>query len=62
VGVEVGGPAQNLTFQMVPIPIFSVLTCSTISSHDILKVKKNNQYLPCGWDEHDDCVPVGISF
>ena len=41
VGVEVGGSAQNLTkFQMVPIPILSVLTCSTSSSHDILKVKK----------------------
>ena len=40
-GVEVGGSAQNLTkFQMVPIPILSVLTCSTSSSHDILKVKK----------------------
>ncbi len=35
----VGGPVQNLSnFQMAPITILSVLTCSTSSPHDTLKV------------------------
>ncbi len=39
--VYVGGPGQDLqNFQMVPIPILSVLTYSTSSPHDILKVSK----------------------
>jgi hypothetical protein len=37
--VDRGGPVQDLSnFQMVPIPFMSVLTCSTHSPHDILKV------------------------
>jgi hypothetical protein len=37
----VGGPGQDLrNFQVVPIPILSVLTYSTSSPHDILKVSK----------------------
>jgi hypothetical protein len=39
----VGGPAQDLrNFQMASIPILSVLTCSTSSPHDILKVSEKN--------------------
>ena len=38
---QTGGPGQNLTnFQVVPIPILSVPTCSTSSHHDILKISK----------------------
>jgi hypothetical protein len=37
----VGGPAQDLSnFQLAPIPILSVPTCSTSSPHDIPKVSK----------------------
>ncbi len=60
-----GGPAQNLSnFQMAPIPILSVLTCSTSSPHDILKVslKKNYQNLPIGGFEHDIVHPSGFTW
>ena len=53
----IGGPAQNLSkFQMAPIPILSVLTCSTSSSHDILKVLRKiiDHNLPIGGDKLDD--------
>jgi len=48
--LRLGGPAQDLSnFQMAPIPILSVLTCSTSSPHDILKVsKKIDHNLPVG--------------
>jgi hypothetical protein len=37
----IGGPAQDLSnFQLAPIPILSVPTCSTSSPHAILKVSK----------------------
>ncbi len=50
----IGGPAQNLSnFQMAPIPFLSVLTCSTRSPHDILKVSlKNDWNLPFGCNKH----------
>jgi hypothetical protein len=51
------GPGQDLSnFQMAPIPILSVLTCSTSSPHDILKVSRKiiNHNLPVGWDKGDD--------
>jgi hypothetical protein len=39
--LQVGGPIQNLSkIQMAPIPILSVLTCSTSSPHDFLKVSR----------------------
>jgi hypothetical protein len=48
--VLLGGPIQDLIkFQMVPIPILSVLTYSTSLPHDILKVsKKSNTTCPLG--------------
>ncbi len=52
-----GGPAQNLSnFQMAPIPILSVLTCSTSSPHDILKFLRKiiDHNPPVGWDKRDD--------
>jgi hypothetical protein len=33
-------------FQLAPIPILSVPTCSTSSPHDILKVKKKSAITP----------------
>ena len=59
----VGGPAQDLSnFQMAPIPILSVPTCSTSSPHDILKVslKKIDQNLPVGRVERDIVDRVGL--
>ncbi len=53
----VGGPAKNLSnFQIAPIPILSVLTCSTSSPHDILKVLRKifDHNLPVGRDKPDD--------
>ncbi len=49
---------------MAPIPILSVLTCSTSSPHDILKVSRKiiDRNPPIGWDKHDNCVLGGISF
>jgi hypothetical protein len=36
-----GGPEQGLLiFQMAPIPILSVPTCSTSSPHDIMKFSR----------------------
>jgi hypothetical protein len=52
-----GGPVQNLSnFQMAPIPILSVLTCSNSSPHDILKVSRKmiDHNPPIGWDKCDD--------
>ena len=60
----IGGPAQDLSnFQMAPIPILSVPTCSTSSPHDILKVslKKIDQNLPVGRVEHDIVDRVGLA-
>jgi hypothetical protein len=34
-------------FQMAPIPILGVLTCSTSSPHDILKVSENISSMTC---------------
>jgi hypothetical protein len=51
--ILVGGPVQNMTiFQMAPIPVLSVLTCSTSSPHDILKISRKivNHNPPVGWD------------
>ena len=62
--LQLGGPAQDLSnFQMAPIPILSVLTCSTSSLHDILKVllKKIDQNLPAGRVEHDIVDRVGLA-
>ncbi len=62
---KVRGPAQNLSnFQMAPIPILSILTCSTSSPNDILKVlrKISDHNLPVGRDKHDDWVLGGISY
>jgi hypothetical protein len=59
-----GGPAQNLSnFQMAPIPILSVLTCSTSSPHDILKVSRKiiDHNLPVGWDKCNKWVLGGIN-
>ncbi len=61
---EVGDPAQNLSnFQMAPIPILSVLTCSTSSAHDILKVLRKiiDHNLPVGWDKRNSWVLGGTS-
>ncbi len=61
----IGGLAQNLSnFQIAPIPILSVLTCSTSSPHDILKFLRKIIYhnLPIGRDKHDDWVLGGISY
>jgi hypothetical protein len=47
----IGGPVENLSnFQMAPIPVLSVLTCSTSSPHDILKVSRKiiDHNLPVG--------------
>ena len=45
---RLGGRAQNLSnFQMAPIPILGVLTCSTSSPHDILKVSENISSMTC---------------
>ncbi len=45
----IGGPGQDLrNFQVVPIPILSILTYSTSSPHDILKVSKKKHNLPVG--------------
>ncbi len=55
--VVVEGPAQTLSnFQIAPIPILSVLTCSTGSPHDILKVSRKiiDHNLPVGRDKRDD--------
>ena len=59
--IAIGGPAQDLrNFQMAPVPSLSVLTCSTSSPHDILKVsEKNDHNLPIGRVERDDGVPGG---
>jgi hypothetical protein len=54
---EIGGLAQNLSnFQMAPIPILRVLTCSTSSPHDILKVSRKiiDHNLPVGRDKRDN--------
>ncbi len=62
--LRLGGPAQNLpNFQMAPIPILSILTCSTSSPNNILKVLRKIIYhnLPVGRDKRDDWVLGGIS-
>ena len=47
---------------MVAIPILSVLTYSTSSPHDIMKVSKQIDHnLPFGPDELVDRVPVGFT-
>ncbi len=48
---------------MAPIPILSVLTCSTSSPHDILKVLRKiiDHNPPIGRDKHGDWVLGGIS-
>jgi hypothetical protein len=59
----VGGPAQNLSnFQMAPIPILSVLTCSTSSPRDILKVseKKSTITCPLGGSNVSLLIRVGL--
>jgi hypothetical protein len=58
------GPAQNLSnFQTASIPILSVLTSSTSSPHDILKVSRKiiDRNPPVGRDKCDDWVLGGIS-
>ncbi len=58
-------PVEKLSnFQMTPIPILTVLTCSTSSPHDILKVSRKiiDQNLPVGQVESDIWVLAGISF
>jgi hypothetical protein len=58
-----GGPGQDLgNFQMVPIPILSVLTYSTSSPHDILKVSKQKNYhnLPVARVKCDVVFLVGL--
>ncbi len=60
---KIGGLAQNLSnFQMAPIPILSVLTCSTSSPHDIMTVLRKiiDHNPPIGQDKHDDWVLGGI--
>jgi hypothetical protein len=54
--LPLGGPEENLSnFQMPPIPFLSVLTCSTSSPHDILKVSRKimDHNPPVGQDKHD---------
>jgi hypothetical protein len=60
----VGGLAKILSnFQMTPIPILSVLTCSTSSPYNILKVsKKINHNLPVGRVKRDIVDPGGFTF
>ncbi len=60
----VGSPAQDLThFQMVPIPIVSILTSSTSSPDDILTVSKKILHNPPGrLVECDNRVLGGISY
>ncbi len=62
--MTLGVPAQNLSnFQMAPIPILSVLPCSTSSTHDILKVSRKiiDHNLPVGLDKCNDWVLGVIS-
>jgi hypothetical protein len=52
-----GGQVQNLSnFQMAQIPILSVLTCSTSSPQDSLKITRKiiNHNPPVGQDKRDD--------
>jgi hypothetical protein len=59
--LSVGGLGQDLRdFQMVPIPILSVLTFSTSSPRDILKVKKIAHNLPVGQVKCDVVFLVGL--
>jgi hypothetical protein len=61
---KVGGLAQDLSnFQLAPIPILSVPTCSTSSPHDILKVskKKNTHNPPVGRVERVIDDPGGFT-
>ena len=61
--VLIGGPAQDFTnFQMVSIPILSVLTCSTGSPHDILKVKKMTITFSLGRPNMAIVFQVGLDF
>jgi hypothetical protein len=58
-----GGPAQDLSnFQLAPIPILSVPTCSTSSPHDILKVsKKKSPITPLlGGSNVSSMIQVGL--
>ncbi len=49
---------------MAPIPILSILTYSTSSPHNILKVSRQiiDHNLPVGWDKRDDWVLGGTKF
>ncbi len=61
--LRAGGPAQILSnFQIAPILILSVLTCSNSSPHDILKVLRKiiDHNLPIGQDKHKEWVLGGI--
>ncbi len=63
VSMVLGGPAQDLSnFQLAPIPILSVPTCSTSSPHDILKVsKKKSPITPLlGGSNVSSMIKVGL--
>ncbi len=61
---SIGGLVQNLSyFQKALIPISSILTCSTSSPCNILKVSGQiiGHNPPVGQDKHDSWVACGIS-